>query len=255
MKPSASGVRGWAIVLLGAGLLCFPGGPLRAQIGATLAGVIVSNSTGEGLPGATVSLIGRGVEATADENGEFLIEGLPSGAVRVRFEAPGHVSVVEDLEASDGAYFRVRLSPVEAILEEILVLAGRRRFHDGSQSVDVKERADGWRSVLDLLEDQVPGVVVRRGGGNLGTGAYVFIRGAGTLQGDNAPDVYLDGTRLDGENPDSRTLHTLDLISAEEVSSVRVYKGASGGAGFALGGANGAIVIETNRGRAPRAAN
>lgn len=92
-------------------------------------------------------------------------------------------------------------------------------------------------------------MIVRRGGANLGGGAYVYLRGAGTFQADQAPDIYLDGIRIDGRNTGTRSLHILDLISAEDVASVRVQKGASGAAGFALGGANGVIVIETNRGR------
>lgn len=237
-------------VPLVAGMLALlaPSHPLDAQESASLTGVMVSDATGALLRDGVVSLVGSSVRATTDRRGQFMIEGLPVGSIRVRFEAPGYVSVVEDVEISIGAYYRVPLSPVDAVLNEILVAAGRRPTHDGAQMVSVDKEVDGWRSVLDLLDDQVPGIVVHRAG-TLGGGAYVAIRGAGTLQGDNAPDIYLDGSRVEGGNSGTWTLHTLDLISAEEVSSVRVYKGAAGGAGFALGGANGVIVIETNRGQ------
>ena len=244
------GRRVWVSLLAAALPALAPSSVLSAQESASLAGVLVSDASGQLLRDGIVSLVGSSIRTTTDARGQFVIEGLPVGAIRVRFEAPGYVSVVEDVDISVGAYYRVPLSPVDAVLDAILVRAGRRQApdHDGAQTVTVDEEVDGWRSILDLLDDQVPGVVVHRGGA-LGGGAYVAIRGAGTLQGDNAPDIYLDGSRVSGENTGSWTLHTLDLISAEDVSSVRVYKGAAGAAGFALGGANGVIVIETNRGK------
>lgn len=236
-----------AIALSGVVLVLLAGTPVSAQVGASLAGVMVSDVSGEPLSGGHVSLVGADLRVDTGERGEFLIEGLPAGPIRVRFDAPGYVSVVEDVEVSVGAFFRVPMRPVDAVLDEILVRARRRPGRDEGQPVRVDRDGDEWKSVLDLLDQQVPGVVVHRSGG-LGGGAYVSVRGAGTLQGDNAPDIYLDGSRVDGQNPGAWTLHTLDLIPAEDVSSVRVYKGASSGAGFALGGANGVIVIETHRG-------
>ena len=255
MLLKTSGVRSWAVPLSGAGLLsalCVPAG---AQLGTSLAGVIVSDVTDEPLQGAKVSLQGMRMEAVTGEDGQFLIEGVPSGAFRVTFDAPGYASVVEELEASVGAFLRVRLSPLEAVLDEILVLVGRPPASSRASGFTVDKDGEAWRSILDLLDDQVPGVVVRRGGGNLGGGAFIYIRSAGTLQGDNAPDIYVDGVRIDSQNTGARALHVLDLIPAEDVSSVRVHKGASGAAGFSLGGANGVIEIETNQGRVTRPGN
>ena len=253
---SAMGRMGtWSAVLACLGLLSVVSTPLGAQDPQTgsVAGVILSTVTGQPLADATVSLMGRDGEAVSDDDGVFLIEQVPIGPVRVRFEASGYTTVVEDLEASVGAFLQVRLSPVEAVLDELMVLVGAERSRDGSQQLTVEGNRDSSaRSLLDLLAEQVPGVEVNRGGGNLGSGAFVHIRGATSLSGDLAPEIYLDGIRLDNRNTDERAAHVLDMISAEEVARIRVYKGAAGGAGLPLGGANGAIIIETNRGRSGR---
>ena len=226
-----------------------PRAALHAQATGFVSGIVLDDATSEPIDGVTVTLAGFEVADSTGEDGRFLVEGVPTGPREIRFRAEGYVTVVQEMELSSADFIQVRLSPVEAVLDEILVLAGkpRRRGSDADQ-ITTDEAEEGWKSVLDLLEDQVPGVVVRRGGGVLGSGAYVYIRGAGSFQQENAPDVYLDGVRLDGRNTDTRSLHILDLISAEEVARIQVLKGASGAAGFALGGANGVILIETHRG-------
>ena len=104
--------------------------------------------------------------------------------------------------------------------------------------------------MLDLLADQIPGVTVQRGGGNIGGGgAAVAIRGIGTFQGNTAPDVYLDGVRLDARDTGEYAMHVLEGIPASEVARIRVLKGASSSSPYAFS-ANGVIIIETIRGGA-----
>ncbi|MDH3285395.1 MAG: TonB-dependent receptor plug domain-containing protein, partial [Acidobacteriota bacterium] len=166
----------------------------------------------------------------------------------VRFEAAGYVSVVEEIEVAASEFLQVRLTPLTAVLDEILVLTGRPPRPDEPVGLPLKIDGAPWRSVLNLLEDQVPGIVVRRRGA-LGTGAAIWIRGVSTFQLSSAPDVYLDGVRIDTAiNPNA--LHVLDMIHADEVARVSVFKGAASGA--ARGGANGTILIETNRGPSGR---
>jgi hypothetical protein len=233
-------------LLLGA-LLLASCSPLAGQQLGVLGGVVVDEITGQPLPGAVISLPRIGRSVVARENGRFLLEGLPVGAVDVRFEASGYMTVVEQVELSAVHFVQVRLTPVQAVLDTVLVIAGRRPPTRGGGDVVVRKDEEPWRSVLDLLEDQVPGVVVRRDGGNVGTGAAIYFRGVTSFQVSAAPQVYLDGIRLDGRTG-ARSLHVLDMISADEVARVRVVRGASGPVGLGAAGANGAIVIETHGG-------
>lgn len=218
--------------------------PVAAQESATLAGVVLDDRTGTPVASARISLQALGLEVVSDVGGQFLLDHLPTGTHEVRFDAPGYVSVVEVLELSAAEFLQMRLTPLTAVLDEILVLTGRPRRADEPPGMPVKIDGAPWRTVLSLLEDQVPGVIVRRRGA-LGAGAAIYLRGVGTFQSNAAPDVYLDGVRIDSAtNPDG--LHVLDVMRADEVARVRVFKGAAAGA--ARGGANGTILIETHRG-------
>jgi len=241
-------LTGVAVGAIAVSSLLIPHRPLEAQERGFIAGMVVDEPSGAPLPGVTVSIVGLELQAATGADGLFLIDGVPLGAMEVRFEVPGYMTLVEELELSATDFLQVRLYPVGAVLDEILVITGREPRRSGNDDeIRVDDDVESWRSVLNLLEDQVPGVVVSRGG-NLGGGAYIYIRGASSFQRDNAPDVYLDGLRLPGGNTDNRSLHILDLISAEEVARIRVLKGAAGTPGATSGGANGVILIETHRG-------
>ncbi len=236
--------RAWIVTWLS----IFAGWPTAAQQpGGVLAGTVVDELTLVRLEGVTVSVLGTDLRTVTDDFGQFLLAGVPAGEVSVRIALDGYVSVVERLEASAADFLQVRLRPMAAALDEILVVAGRRR--DMEEAREIVPGADLSKTALDILQEDVPGVVVRRGGGDLGTGAAVFIRGAGSFR-DNAPQIFVDGVRVDDAADQSRALNVLDLIPAEEVARIRVFRGPSAAAAFALG-ANGIILIETLRGGDP----
>jgi hypothetical protein len=219
---------------------------LAAQEFGSLAGTIVDDVSGLPLKSAVVSLPALEMDAATNADGQFLLDRLPMGSHEVKFEAPGYVSVTEQLEIAASDFLQIRLDPVAAVLDQILVLAGRAPGAPATDVLRVPASERPWQSALDLLEDQVPGILVRRGGG-LANGAAILIRGINSFRSDGAPAVYVDGVRIDAQQTGPQSIHALDLISAEVVSRIRVLKGASGVSGFA-NGANGIILIETIHG-------
>jgi len=238
--------------LLSAALLLLVGPELAAQDNGFLAGLVVDNGTGRPIGGVKVSLPELGMLTTTAGTGQFQLEGVRVGSVTVRFEATGYMSVTEELSLSAVEFHQVRLMAVAAALDEILVIATSGAPTERSSRVDVRDDVLASTSVMDLLSDQIPGVTVRRGGGNIGGGgAAVNIRGVGTLQASTAPDVYLDGVRLDSRDTGEHAMHILDRIPAAEVARIRVLKGAAATSAYPFS-ANGVIVIETHRGGAGR---
>ncbi|MBM4182912.1 MAG: hypothetical protein FJ207_01655 [Gemmatimonadetes bacterium] len=234
---------------LGLALALIAGAGARgdAQELGTFAGTVLDDLIGEPLRSAEVSIRQLDLRGTTDRNGQFLLEGVPAGRHEVKFEAPGYVSVVEQLEIASSDFLQIRLDPVAAVLDQILVLAGRSPAsqHDGGV-VDAREGDRPWQSALDLLENQVPGVTVRRGGG-LANGASIMIRGVNSFRSDGAPLIFVDGVRIESAQTGYNSLHSLEQIPAEMVSRIRVLKSAAETGGFSLA-ANGVILIETRKG-------
>lgn len=225
--------------------LCAPVAELSAQATGVLTGLVTDENTGRAIVGAVVVHTTAGLTARTDSTGYFAMQGVPLGSGSVRLEAPGYVSVTSELEVSEVEFLQVRLMAVAAALDEIVVLAGRTPGR--ARRVEVDENEQPSRTVMDLLGDRIPGVTVHRGGGNIGGGgAAITIRGVSTLQGATAPDVYLDGVRLDGRDTGEHAMHILDRIPASEVARVRVLKGPEAAA-YPFS-ANGVIVIETHSG-------
>ena len=220
---------------------------LSAQEPGVLSGVLVDDADGRPVVGATVSLTSLGLAASTNETGYFALEGVRIGDATIRFEAPGYVAVTEEVDISGVEFVQVRLVALGAALDELVVIVARASGTEHTSELDVPRDATPSASVLDVLAAQVPGLQVHRGGGVLGGGGTAIrIRGIGTFQGNAAPEVYLDGVRLDGRDSGEHSMHILETIPASEVARIRVHKGAAGSPyGFS---ANGVIVIETHRG-------
>lgn len=226
---------------------------LQAQQRGSLVGSVTDEVSGEPLVGAVVSATSAdGQRAETDEDGRFLFPDLPVGAVSIRTEHPGYGTVIEQVEVSpsDVVFLRIRLPRVEALLDEILVRAGARDEPRG----DVSRPDSESRTAADILAQEVPGVHISWGDGNVGSGATIRIRGISTLFGSNEPIIILDGVRIDSRSGaqlsglrSQAALHALETIPADAVSSIRVLKGPAS-AGQYADGANGVILVETLRG-------
>jgi len=221
------------------------GAPLGAQEPRFFSGLVVDNLSASPLENARVTIPALDLRVETEGNGQFLFSGIPDGFFDVRFEAPGYVGVVEQIELSASAFIQVRLDPLAAVLDELLVVAGRRRSATVN-SIEVSED-EPEKTLLELLTE-IPGIRVQAGG-SVATGGFIFIRGVNSFRGDMAPVVYLDGVQIDNQQASRGTMHSLEKIPARSVARVRVLKGPDAFP-YPLGASNGVILIETNRGEA-----
>ena len=65
-------------LLFGLSLLLLAPGIALAQSG-TITGQIIDGDTAESLPGASVLVVGEGIGAATDADGQYTIEGVPPG--------------------------------------------------------------------------------------------------------------------------------------------------------------------------------
>ena len=223
--------------------------PVVAQQTSSIIGTVLDQTTLLPIAGGIVSLVDYGVEVTADEGGNFRFESIPPGSVTLRAGADRYSSAVDKVEVTPGeiSVVQVHLLPVDLLLQEILVRAGR-----GPREANVvvnDEQGSTALSAADLLEREIPGLTIGRSG-NVGADASMLIRGVNTIQGNPQPAVYLDGVRISGGAGGSGGIPRLGVlkdIPANQIKRIRVLKGASAAAQFA-DSANGVILIETIRG-------
>jgi iron complex outermembrane receptor protein len=229
------------VTLLGAVLMTAPSVPLRAQdlSPGLLVGTVTDEATGLPLAGATVEIRGQDRRATTDADGLFELDKLPSGALAVRVEIGGYATVTEQIEIlpDEIGIFQFQLSPLAFALQGIVVRAWRNDPQAPSAPI---EREDKFVvSALDLLRQQVPGVLVRS---RPGARSGVRVRAANSMSA-SPPAIYVDGIRV-GEGGSNATMSALEQIPAERVFRIRVLRGPSAQAAYA-DAASGVILVET----------
>ncbi|NDP20267.1 MAG: SusC/RagA family TonB-linked outer membrane protein [Paludibacter sp.] len=91
-------------------------------------------------------------------------------------------------------------------------------------------------TVSDALAGRLPGLIVRKTGGNLGNFANIIIRGQGTFNG-TQPLIIVDGFRAD-----------YNQLSIYEIESISVLKDAAATVLYGMDAANGVLLVTTKRG-------
>ena len=221
--------------------------PSHAQERSSLVGMVIDEATLQPLPGATVTLVDTRIRARTDGQGNFIVPDVPVGTFSLRVTADGYSGAVDQVTVTSGevGFVQVLLVPMAMLLDEVLVMAGRR---DAST---VSPRANSAAlTAADLLQQQVPGLSTGRSG-SIGAGTQVTIRGVKSFQLATRPAIYIDGVLVSdsGTQPalGGPKMAVLDDIPAADVKRIRVIKGPSAGAMFG-DSANGVILIETVQG-------
>lgn len=214
-----------AFIIVGAALVS-ASAAVSAQRPIVLAGV-VTDSVGNALLGATVSVAGTSRSAMTDESGEFRITGIPPGTVEFRARRLGFVPTVEHARVPSHEMVHrvaIRMAPLPTTLRPVIVQADRVEFsgrlagyyerlhrrHIG-QFISREEIDRRQHRSLSRLLAQVPGVnalQLRRGGG------VVRMRGRACR-----PLVWLDGTPMPAGEVD------LDAFPVSTLHGIELYLG------------------------------
>ena len=242
---SRHSIRPWAGALAALGLLHVSQHTLplaaaaqqplpEARTEALLQGVVTHESTGQPVESATLWLVGTNIETQTGKDGGFAFPDTPIGMVSVRVTAPGHPSLVQEVEVSrDGIVFvRFILPSGTAVLDELLV----------------EVRGDRWignpLTAADMLASKIPSARVTSG--NIGlTGYAIRLRGStASFTQSLGPLVYIDGvkvSRLGG------AFDVLSQISASDVEDIEILRGPAASFLFP-NAANGVVLVKTHSG-------
>jgi TonB-linked SusC/RagA family outer membrane protein len=237
------------------GLFCllsvlFSAAPVFGQAAATgrVMGTVTEAATQRPLAGVNIRVQGTNVGTLTDTNGRFVITNVPAGTQTVRASQIGYsmqeqsVTVVAGQAAT--ANFELQAAAVE--LEGIVAVGyGVQRARDVTGSVVSVQPQELQQiptpSVGEALKGRVPGLDVRTTGHQPGSEPRIRVRGVRSLVANNDPLVVVDGVAISGGIGD---------ISPSSIQSIEVLKDASAAAVYGSRGANGVILITTNRGQA-----
>lgn len=220
--------------------------PAWAQSGS-ITGVVTDAESQTTLPGASVVIEGTNQGASTNSRGEYEIPDVDPGTYTVAVSFVGYSTQAQEVtvEAGEAATLDFLLRPSAMQMDEIVAIGygqQERRDVTGSvSSVSGEDLQQVSNTSIDLgLQGLSPGVYVQRGRTRPGDqAAQVRIRGNRSISAGNEPLYVVDGVPITGGLQD---------INPQNVESIEVLKDASATAIYGARGANGVVLITTQRG-------
>ena len=228
-----------AIALL-YGLTIFFVLPVMAQNNITVRGK-VTNEKAEPVAGASVIVKGTQNGTTTNNSGDYQIS-APANATLV-ISSVGYPS--KEIPVSGQAVHNVSMTASSTDLEQVVVVGyGTQRKEAVTGSVasigGEKLRDVPTANVTQALQGRIAGVDISQTSTRPGATMQIRIRGDRSLTGSNDPLIVLDGIPFIG---------SLGDINPNDIKSVDILKDASATAIYGSRGANGVILVTTNRGQ------
>jgi len=228
---------------------------LGAEMQGTITGRVLDAQTGQPLAAAQVSLGDGLVSALTQENGSFILPDVPVGTHTITVQRIGYLNASQEITVAEGQTVTVEiLLNLSAVgLDEIVAIGygtARRRDVTGSiasvSGEDALVRAAPNISIANTLQGRAAGVQVISNSGAPGGGASVQIRGSNSITANSQPLYIVDGIPFgQGSGGTDNPLATID---PNNIESIQILKDASATAIYGARGANGVVIITTQRG-------
>lgn len=243
----------------------------------TVRGRVVDAASRNPVAQVVVELAGSNRRAMTNENGNFTLPRVESGARVLHFRRIGYrsTSVSVTLTPGSDTSLVVPLTVAPSILDAVVTTgAGERtKLEIGNTiavaNVDSIMTVTPVATVSQLLSNRLPGLLATTGSGSVGSPTRLRIRGMSSIESDNAPIVVLDGVRVStgATTAVTNTLYAgvyggakqygandlssrLDDIDPNTIESIEVLKGPAASTLYGAEAANGVIIIKTKRGQA-----
>lgn len=200
----------------------------------------------------------------SDANGNFVLQMKnPENGVSVSYI--GYTTKV--IEADPSKPIIVYLVSTYQEFEEVTITA-QQRSHTRLTNIDDRDVASattkidfaelqgmGFTSADEALQGKISGLDILSNSGDPGSGSQIVIRGLSSM-GNSRPLIVIDGIpqqkvseNFDLTSADSEDISNLINIALQDIKSIEVLKDAASSAIYGSSGADGVLLIETNRGR------
>lgn len=217
---------------------------VHAQL-RTLSGT-VTDSQGEPLPGATVTIEGTTRGASADMDGSFSIDVNSGENLVISFI--GYDKMV--IPITDQTELQVQLQETTEKLEELTVVAfGKQKKESviaSISTVKTQELKVPSSNLTTALAGRMSGLISYQRSGEPGEdNADFFIRGVTSFTYARGPLILIDGVEM--------TSRDLSNLQVDDIASFSIMKDAAATALYGARGGNGVILVTTKEGKEGKA--
>lgn len=206
----------------------------------TVSGVVTDES-GAPLPGVNVTIKGTGHGTVTNVNGEYSVTNVPEDAI-IQFSFIGMQS--QEIPVSGRTTINTSMVQQSIGMNEVVVVGyGIQKKINLTGSVDVvkKEQIENRAvtNVSSALQGISPNLNITQNGFSTEPGGKLDmnIRGIGSLSGNSAPYVLVDGVPMD-----------LNSINPNDIESITVLKDAAASAIYGARAPYGVILVTTKKG-------
>jgi TonB-linked SusC/RagA family outer membrane protein len=206
----------------------------------------VTDESGQGIPGVSVTVIGDTKGAITDNAGNYSIDAKP--ADKLQFSYIGMTS--QTITVGDRAVINVQLVSKDSSLDEVTVVAfGTQKKESVVSSIttmDVKDLRVPSSNLTTALAGRMSGLIAYQRSGEPGVdNADFFIRGVTSFGYTAAPLILIDGLEMRSED--------LSRLQPDDIASFSILKDASATSLYGARGANGVIMVTTKTGKEGKA--
>lgn len=225
----------------------------------------ISNETGDGIPGVTISVKGGKVVGLSDDGGSFSLENIEDNATLV-FSAV----TIETLEVPLRGRTTITVSAKTKVtsLQDVVINKG---YYTEKQKLSVSSVAklnskdiekQPVSNPLATLIGRIPGLVVTQQSGVPGSSFNIQIRGRNSIAQGSQPLILLDGIPFAAGNENMQLINSainnanqgsglspFNALNPSDIESIEVLKDADATAIYGSRGANGVLLITTKKSR------
>lgn len=223
----------------------------------------ITDSTGNPIPGVSVTIKGTNSGTITGAAGEFILYNVPTRSTLV-VSAIGFES--KEFRLNNGqTYLSMNLSAEAGTLTDVIVTGFQRidksKFTGAAVKLGMDQiKTEGIADVSRMLEGRAAGVAIQNVSGTFGAAPKVRIRGATSITGENKPLWVIDGVvledivnisndQLSSGDPNTLLGSAVAGLNPNDIESFDILKDAAATALYGARAMNGVIVITTKRGK------
>lgn len=200
----------------------------------------ISDSTGDGLPGASILVKGTNKGTTTDASGNFKLNAASNATLLI--SSIGFLN--QEVNIGGKSIINLTMATDTKALDEVVVVGygtqKKSQMTGAISSVSAKQITEmPITNMGQALQGRVAGVDVAQTGSRPGATPTIRIRGRRSFRASNDPLYVVDGIPLSAGYED---------INPNDVVSTEILKDATATAIYGARGANGVIIITTKRG-------